>query len=85
MDSFSRVDPEKEDTYQEAFLVANWAHIYNQSLGAVVKLWTVVEVALQGEAYIKLPAICTERPACTVLLPSEPTLIKKLLKSYFNQ
>lgn len=50
----------------------------NNSLAAVSTQGPVMQTELKGEA-------CTELPAHTVVLPSEPALLKELLESYFIQ
>ena len=66
------------DTYQEVFLMTNWAQIKRKSLAAISKQRPLTQTALQGQAY-------TELPACLVFLTSEPVLIKESLELYFNQ
>ena len=69
--------PEKKDTYKKGLLATNWAQFKN-SLAAISTQGLFMQSTLQREA-------CTELPACTTRLPSEPALIKEFLESYFNQ
>lgn len=67
------------------------AQIYKQSLAAITKQGPLTSSVLQGEACTKLFVAHTKLPdSCSQLLAyivptAEPTLLKELLESYFNQ
>ena len=69
--------------------VAKWAEIKEQttknSLAAISTQGPLMQSAHQWEACIELPVSGTELPACAVLLPAEPALVKEFLETYFKQ
>lgn len=61
--------PQNECTCWEGLPVSNWAPIYKQSPAAIAKRGSSTQATLPGEA-------CNKFPACTVFLPTEPTLLR---------
>lgn len=70
----SLMDPEKEDTYQEGVLVANWAQILKkQSLAAISKQGPLTQAMLHREPYRNcLPLALTRQPDCPSAIRASP-------------
>lgn len=73
------VEPDKGHSYQRGLLWLTGLKFKN-SLMIVSKQGPLTKIALRKEASAKLWTSCTELPACTAFLPSEPALIKEFLE-----
>lgn len=75
------MDPEEEDGYYKGSWCLTGLKLKKETNK---KKQSLVAISTQGPLTQTQGEACTELPAGTVFLPSEPALIEECLESYFN-